>query len=370
MSAKFNRILNIYLTVCNLDRTPINRIALPRFFVLVRSNIMSEPQDRIDSTTVVTGGQPSLPSTCKEQKSALTSVAPCMTGGSKAITAFRNDNVLQYLDNPLWLVTVRDDLDNECRPNGMIVAHVAPAGLPSADCAYIMIECSNTNKTTQIIHRTRRFVLHLLSSYQYDLVAHFGLQSGHRVDKFAQVADPVPNEDKQNINTNINDTTQPTTTAEYATGIRRIMSAKKHLTTRKTTPTRTTTHTTSSSSSSVGSPPFTLANGIANDPATTTFLPVIHGTCGWLECEVVHTVTNVVPNGTIFIAAVKQQHTIMTDDDVTARRRALCSAVVTSGYDRNWILTKGLVYAQSTDIFQQHSRQLGIDTKLYQKSKL
>jgi len=280
--------------------------------------------------------------TCKNESPITTSSAPAVDRKQTS-----NDNLLQYLDNPLWLLTVRDDLDHGCRPNGMIIAHVAPAGLPSESCAHIMIECSNTHKTTQIIQRTRRFILHLLSSYQYDLVAHFGLQSGHRVDKFAQLDD--------NSN-NISHSSLPATTNKHDNDICRTESV-----TRPAIPTMAATGT-------AETPLFTLANAAANDPASTTVLPVILGTCGWMECEVIHTVMDVVPNATIFIATVKQQHAFMNDKDVGARRRALCSAVQTAGYDRKWILTKGLVYAQSTDIFQQHSRQLQVDTKMYQVS--
>lgn len=49
--------------------------------------------------------------------------------------------------------------------------------------------CINkANKTCEMIQKSRVFGINVLGQTNHDLVAHFGFQSGHQVDKFAEMA--------------------------------------------------------------------------------------------------------------------------------------------------------------------------------------
>lgn len=93
-------------------------------------------------------------------------------------------NLVNAYNAPLWVITCADDENHGFRRNGCVVGCVACAAVPSAIGGRMVVAISVEHKTTEIIKRTGRFVLNLLSSHQLDLVQHFGFQSGHSVDKF------------------------------------------------------------------------------------------------------------------------------------------------------------------------------------------
>jgi len=225
---------------------------------------------------------------------------------------FPNDNLFQFLDPPLWLLTVRDTVSssndaereqhlNRGLLNGMIIAHVAPASLPTAGRARVVVECSNDHLTTDIIRRTQRFVLNLLDARQYRLVSHFGLQSGHKVEKF---------------------------------------------------------HNCYWSGTDVGDtePLFELQNTNPDSAASTTDIPVLAGVCGWMECRVTDTVQ--FADSSLFVAQVMQQHASIAEKDVSISSETAQSAhndVPPQGGYRT--LTRRVAYRLDPTMFQRHQSQ-------------
>lgn len=93
--------------------------------------------------------------------------------------------IFHLYDPPLWLVTAGDGR----RRSGMIATSVTRASIV-AEWPRMLIAIAKQHDTWGLIEATGRFALHLLPSDDLDTVWRFGLASGHRVDKFADLALP------------------------------------------------------------------------------------------------------------------------------------------------------------------------------------
>lgn len=89
----------------------------------------------------------------------------------------------QLLDREIWLV----EAAHAGRRGGMISTSVNQASIVPA-LPRMVLGVAKQHHTWGVIEASRAFTLHLLHEAQLDLVWRFGLQSGHKVDKFAGLA--------------------------------------------------------------------------------------------------------------------------------------------------------------------------------------
>lgn len=85
-------------------------------------------------------------------------------------------------DRELWLITAQD---NE-RRGGLIATFVCHASLPP-ELPRVLVAVAKQHFTWQLIEASGLFTLHLLAEANLDLVWRFALQSGHDVDKLADI---------------------------------------------------------------------------------------------------------------------------------------------------------------------------------------
>lgn len=204
----------------------------------------------------------------------------------------RNNNIFQIPDSNLWLITARDDEEHGCRANGALIGRVACASLPTADKARVTIIISNDHLTTQIVQRTRRFALHLLDAKQTAVAEHFGYSSGHNVEKF------------------------------NTPGV-----------------------------------PFQLSKSLDGiDAMGYPQLPIVDGTCGWMECVV----TNIIefPDSTLFVGAIQSQNVFATDQELSSKFTEIASVV---NECTKWPMTRRLLYNKVPDLFQRHRQNIAKD---------
>lgn len=90
--------------------------------------------------------------------------------------------VLFNIGYGLYVVTTKDNNDNGCIINTVMQV--------TSDPCQIAIAVNKRNLTQQMISRTRKFNLSVLSEQaSFDIFKHFGYQSGRDVDKFANFSD-------------------------------------------------------------------------------------------------------------------------------------------------------------------------------------
>ncbi|WP_295447223.1 flavin reductase family protein [uncultured Thiodictyon sp.] len=95
----------------------------------------------------------------------------------EAITA-----VFHLYDVPLWLVTA----SHAGRRGGLIATSAVRASIV-AELPRMLIAIARRHHTWGLIEGSGRFALHLLPGSALEAVWHFGLQSGHQVEKFADL---------------------------------------------------------------------------------------------------------------------------------------------------------------------------------------
>ncbi|MCR4965872.1 MAG: flavin reductase [Bacteroidales bacterium] len=93
------------------------------------------------------------------------------------------NNPLLNIQYGLFVITAREDgRDNGCISNTVMQVTAQPNR--------ISVTLDKSNLTTEQIQRTKRFTASILSeSADFELFKHFGCQSGHTVDKFADFTD-------------------------------------------------------------------------------------------------------------------------------------------------------------------------------------
>ncbi len=84
-----------------------------------------------------------------------------------------------WLDREIWLLTAQAG----SRRGGLIATFVNQASI-APDLPRMVVGVARQHFTWQLIEQSQSFALHLLSADNLDWVYHFGLQSGHEVDKF------------------------------------------------------------------------------------------------------------------------------------------------------------------------------------------
>jgi flavin reductase (DIM6/NTAB) family NADH-FMN oxidoreductase RutF len=109
------------------------------------------------------------------------SVPPCCYNISMATTAAAS--IFARLDREIWLVTSRDGV----RRGGLIATFVAQASIVP-DAQRVIIGIAKHHHTWELIEASGAFALHLLGEQHLDWVWRFGLESGHKSDKFAGLA--------------------------------------------------------------------------------------------------------------------------------------------------------------------------------------
>lgn len=90
--------------------------------------------------------------------------------------------ILRLLDREIWLVTA----GTPEQPAGLIATFVNSASIVP-DMPRMLVGIARQHYTWQRIEASRAFVLHLLDETHLDWVWRFGLQSGHAIDKFADL---------------------------------------------------------------------------------------------------------------------------------------------------------------------------------------
>ena len=93
-----------------------------------------------------------------------------------------DSRVLFNIGYGLYVVTTKDNNDNGCIINTVMQV--------TSDPCQIAIAVNKRNLTQQMISRTRKFNLSVLSEQaSFDIFKHFAYQSGRDVDKFANFSD-------------------------------------------------------------------------------------------------------------------------------------------------------------------------------------
>ena len=93
-----------------------------------------------------------------------------------------DSRVLFNIGYGLYVVTTKENNDNGCIINTVMQV--------TSDPCQIAIAVNKRNLTQQMISRTRKFNLSVLSEQaSFDIFKHFGYQSGRDVDKFANLSD-------------------------------------------------------------------------------------------------------------------------------------------------------------------------------------
>ena len=88
--------------------------------------------------------------------------------------------IIRLLDREIWLITA----EHVQRRAGLIATFVCDASIVP-EAPRMLVGIAKQHHTWGLIEASRAFTLHLLDESQLDLVWRFGLQSGHKVDKFA-----------------------------------------------------------------------------------------------------------------------------------------------------------------------------------------
>jgi flavin reductase (DIM6/NTAB) family NADH-FMN oxidoreductase RutF len=88
--------------------------------------------------------------------------------------------VLRLLDREVWLLTA----DNGTQRAGLIATSVNDASI-APDAPRISVGIAKQHHTWSVVESCRAFRVSLLDEAQLEVVWHFGLKSGHDVDKFA-----------------------------------------------------------------------------------------------------------------------------------------------------------------------------------------
>lgn len=113
--------------------------------------------------------------------------APRMGNHTQGNGVINMDNKVFYqMTYGLFLLTAQD----EGKDNGCIInTAIQVANNPTR----VSIAVIKSNKTNEMIQKTKRFNLSVLSTdAEFALFQRFGMQSGRDVDKFAGFADVVP----------------------------------------------------------------------------------------------------------------------------------------------------------------------------------
>ena len=103
-------------------------------------------------------------------------------------------SIFSHTNHEVYVITAQDQ-----RPTGFAATWVLPASL-LPDYPRLLILASPENHSSQVILKTKKFVIHMLSEHQSDLLPHFGLKSSKDFNKFAEIANdpsefgPVINE--------------------------------------------------------------------------------------------------------------------------------------------------------------------------------
>jgi flavin reductase (DIM6/NTAB) family NADH-FMN oxidoreductase RutF len=89
-------------------------------------------------------------------------------------------DLFRTLDREIWLVTSGR---GEHR-SGLIATSVTQASI-ATEAPRVIVGLARQHFTWEVVEQHRGFVLHLLPADRFDLVQHFGMQSGRDVDKFS-----------------------------------------------------------------------------------------------------------------------------------------------------------------------------------------
>lgn len=93
-----------------------------------------------------------------------------------------DSKVLFNIGYGLYIVTAKDTKDNGCIINTVMQV--------TSDPCQVAIAVNKRNLTQQMISKTRKFNISVLSEQvDFEVFKHFGYQSGHDVDKFANFTD-------------------------------------------------------------------------------------------------------------------------------------------------------------------------------------
>ena len=95
-------------------------------------------------------------------------------------------DILRLIDREIWLVTA----DHDGHKGGLIATFISQASIVP-EAPRMLIGIAQQHHTWTLIEASRAFTLHLLDESHLDWVWRFGLQSGHVVDKFAGVPEPI-----------------------------------------------------------------------------------------------------------------------------------------------------------------------------------
>lgn len=90
------------------------------------------------------------------------------------------NNLFNLTDRELWIVTAA----HGDRRGGLVATFVCRASLVDA-LPRVLMALSKQHHTHKLIEGSDGFGLHLISARQMDWVWHFGMQTGHEVDKLA-----------------------------------------------------------------------------------------------------------------------------------------------------------------------------------------
>ncbi len=89
-------------------------------------------------------------------------------------------SVFGQLDPPIWLLTTKTQRSQ----GGLIATFVSQASISLAH-PRVIVGLAKHHHTWRLVEEARRFVLHLLGINRVDVVARFGLRTGHEFDKMA-----------------------------------------------------------------------------------------------------------------------------------------------------------------------------------------
>lgn len=87
-----------------------------------------------------------------------------------------------WLNRELWLITSH----HEGQSGGLIATQVTPVSIVP-DLPRVLVCVAHHHYTWSIIEQSQSFAVHLLGQENVSWVRHFGLQSGHEINKFASV---------------------------------------------------------------------------------------------------------------------------------------------------------------------------------------
>lgn len=98
------------------------------------------------------------------------------------------NDILRLIDRELWLVTA----EHEGQRGGLIATFVSNASIVP-ELPRMLVGLAKQHYTHGLIEASRAFTLQLLDESHFEVVWRFGLQSGHKADKFVDLPqfDPV-----------------------------------------------------------------------------------------------------------------------------------------------------------------------------------